>query len=42
VGRKLDGEATPSQRLVREASYWSETRRLASDSLNKDPQSSLY
>jgi hypothetical protein len=31
-----------SMRLVEEASIWSETRRLASDGLDRDPQSSLY
>jgi hypothetical protein len=43
AGRKHVGEATPpSWSLVGEASYCPETRHLASNGLDKDPQSSLY
>jgi hypothetical protein len=41
-GGNLSEKPPPSRRLVGEASYWSETRHLASDGLDKDPQSSLY
>jgi hypothetical protein len=41
-GGDLSQKPLPSWRLVGEVSYWSETRRLASDGLDKDPESSLY
>jgi hypothetical protein len=41
-GGSLSEKLPPSRRLVREASNWSEVRRLASDGLDRDPQSPLY
>jgi hypothetical protein len=40
-GGGLSEKPSFSRRLVKEASNWSETRRLASDGLDRDPQSSL-
>jgi hypothetical protein len=40
-GGALSKKPSPSRRLVEEAPNWLETRHLASDGLDKGPQSSL-